>query len=54
MAKLTKKEKDKLTRQMVTVTRGETWVGTRPIVFRSKKHDKKLRRKENKKLCTIY
>ncbi len=34
--------------------RGETFVGFRPVVFVSKKHNKKRDRRESKKLCANY
>lgn len=59
MSKLTKKEKDKIHRQVVEmygVDRGPTWVGCRPSVHTDKtpKRNKKLRRIEGKELCRNY
>ena len=55
MAKLTKKEKAKIEIQMATpALRGDTWVGCRPAVFKSKKHDIKAQRQESKRLCMSY
>lgn len=34
--------------------RGETFVGFRPVVFGSKKYNKKSTRREGKKLCANY
>lgn len=34
---MTKKEMEKLKKQMVKPERGETWVGTRPTIFKNKK-----------------
>lgn len=51
--KLTKKEKDKIAMQMVTVDRGPTWVGNRPVIMGDKnpKHDKKLARRQGNAIC---
>ncbi len=54
MAKLTKKEKEKIQIQMSTVERGNTWVGLRPATFVSKKRDKKRRRQESRQLCREF
>lgn len=55
MAKLTKKERLKIELQMAPApTRGATWVGTRPVVFKSKKHDIKTMRRESRRLCATY
>lgn len=54
MSKLTKKEKDKLTMQMTTVRRSDTWVGIRPAVFESKKYSSKRMRRESRQLCRNY
>ena len=50
MARLTKKEKDKIVKQSVQIERGPTWVGTRPSVFKSAKHDVKKQRRESKNI----
>lgn len=49
--KLTTKELDKIKKQMTQPHRGETWVGIRPVVFGSKKYNKKQSRAEGKRLC---
>ena len=54
MAKLSKKELQKIERQMTTVTRGETWVGVRPCVMQSKKNNRKAIRRESKAICRAY
>lgn len=55
MAKLTKKEKAKIELQMAApVDRGNTWVGYRPAVFKTKKHDKKHSRREGQAICRAY
>lgn len=60
MAKLTKREKEKIHRQVVEsmggADRGPTWVGCRPSVHQDKttKRNKKLRRLEGKSLCRNY
>lgn len=51
MANMTKKEMEKLQKQMTTNKRGETFVGFRACTFKSKKYDKKASRRESKKLC---
>lgn len=35
-------------------TRGETFVGYRPVVFKSKKYDKKTNRRDGKRICREY
>ena len=37
MSKMSKKEMDKLKAQMIKPERCQTWVGTRPAVFKNKK-----------------
>ena len=55
MAKLTKKEKVKIELQMAApVDRGNTWIGCRPAVFKTKKHDKKHSRREGQAICRAY
>ena len=54
MAKLNKREFEKIEKQMTTVRRGETWVGIRPCVMQSKKHNRKADRRESKALCRAY
>ena len=54
MAKLTKKEEQKLELQNRTVDRGETFVGFRPVVFKSGKYDRKTVRREGKALCRNF
>lgn len=54
---MTKKEKEKLRiRQELGITndRGNTFVGFRPSIMKTKKGDKKITRRENKKLCKNY
>ncbi len=41
-------------KQLKQNNRGETFVGFRPVVFVSKKHNKKKERRESKKLCANY
>ena len=48
MDKLTKKEKDKIAKQSLHPERGSTWIGIRPSVFKSAKHDIKKQRRESK------
>ena len=50
--RLLKQEKLKIARQLKTTDRGSTWVGLRPVVFTSKKYDKKFRRNVSKNLCS--
>lgn len=50
---LTRREKLKIERQLKQTDRGATWVGLRPVVFVSKKYDKKSRRKQSKILCSF-
>lgn len=60
MAKITKKEKEKIHRQVLEMTggpdRGPTWVGIRPSVQEDKRvtKNKKLRRAEGKNICKNY
>ncbi len=54
MSKLSKKEVEKLEKQMVTNDRGATFVGFRACTFKSKKYDKKTSRRESKRLCKDY
>lgn len=52
MAKLTKKEKEKLERQLQKpADRGPTWVGYRPNTIKDKTRNIKAIRRENKKIC---
>lgn len=60
MAKLTKKEKEKIHMQTLQMlgghSRGATWVGLRPSVVEDKRptKNKKLRRTESRNLCRNY
>ena len=55
MAKLTKKEKEKIQMQMSSATvRTATWVGIRPSVMKNVRKDKKARRVEGKSICRNY
>ena len=49
MAKLTKKEVEKIEKQMTTNRRGDLWVGYRPVTFVSKKYNKKANRQSVRK-----
>lgn len=54
MAKMSKKEMEKLEKQMTSNDRGATFVGFRACTFKSKKYDKKTSRREAKKICKEY
>lgn len=54
MSKLSKKEIEKLEKQMTQNKRGETFVGFRACTFKSKKYDKKVSRREAKKICKDF
>ncbi len=55
MKKISKKQIEKMEKQMnICTDRGNTWTGIRPVVFRSAKNDKKIRRAESKRLCAAY
>lgn len=54
MSKISKKEIEKLEKQMTTNERGATFVGFRACTFKSKKYDKKASRREGKKICKDY
>lgn len=55
MAKLSKKELDKVAQQMpMTARRGDTFVGFRPCVMDGKKYNKKAIRREGKAICRAY
>lgn len=48
-------EEIKLRQQLgIENRRGETFVGCRPVVFVSKKNNKKALRSESRKLCSQY
>ena len=54
--KLTKKERERITRNMATIERGETFVGFRPSVMvnKSVKYNKKSRRAESRAICRAW
>lgn len=54
MARLTKKEKEKLAMQMSSPRRTDNWVGIRPVIFNDKRKDSKRIRRESKALCRNY
>ncbi len=54
MAKLNKREKEKIVLEYATEHRGDTWVGIRPAIFRDRKRDKKMRRTEGHRICAAY
>ena len=54
MSKLTRKELNKIEKQMKTNRRGETWTGFRPAIFNEGCFDKKASREESKKICREY
>ena len=50
-----KKEIELLERKQPSqINRGETFIGFRPVVFDSKKYNRKKARRDNKKLCAQY
>lgn len=53
MSSLTAMQKSKIERQMASHTRGDTWVGCRPVVMDEKRYDKKLRRRQGKLICQL-
>ena len=54
MSKFTKKELNKIEKQLKSNHRGETWTGFRPVIFNEGTFDKKSSREESKKLCREY
>lgn len=54
MAKLSKREREKIESQMSVVRRDVTWVGLRPAIMKDKTKYGKHSRRESRELCRCY